>query len=156
MGKMCKLWQKALISLAFLLESGVAFATWQTNIETAMNNAGISIGTFEQDATEELNTVAEESDKLKDSIVNMAADANQAVRSIVEEVGKWENSYSKTVQNMLTKNTALITSFNQLLAAWSKVEASTPNNDSGSGNNGSNSGNNNSNSGSGNNNSGVW
>ena len=137
-----------------LLESGVAFATWQTNIETAMNNAGTSIGTFEKDATEELQTVAEESDKLKDSIVNMSTDAHQAVRSIVEEVGNWENSYSKTVQNILTKNTALITSFNQLLAAWSKVEASTPNNNSDSGNNGSNSGNNSSNSGNGNNNSG--
>lgn len=137
-----------------LLESGVAFATWQTNIETAMNNAGTSIGTFEKDATEELQTVAEESDKLKDSIVNMSTDAHQAVRSIVEEVGKWENSYSKTIQNMLTKNTALITSFNQLLAAWSKVETATPNNNSDSGNNGSNSGNDSSNSGNGNNNSG--
>lgn len=134
-----------------LLESGVAFATWQTNIETAMNNAGTSIGTFEKDATEELQTVAEESDKLKDSIVNMSTDAHQAVRSIVEEVGNWENSYSKTVQNMLTKNTALITSFNQLLAAWSKVEAATPNNNSDSENNGSSSGNGSSGSSSGNN-----
>lgn len=137
-----------------LLESGVAFATWQTNIETAMNNAGTSIGTFEKDATEELQTVAEESDKLKDSIVNMSTDAHQAIRSIVEEVGNWENSYSKTIQNMLTKNKALITSFNQLLAAWSKVETATPNNNSDSGNNGSNSGNDSSNSGNGNNNSG--
>lgn len=124
-----------------LLESGIAFATWQTNIETAMNNAGTSIGTFEQNATEELNIVAEEYDKLKDSIVNMAADTNQAVRSIVEEVDNWENSYSKTIQNMLTKNTALITSFNQLLAVWSKVEAATLRNSSGSENNGSDSGN---------------
>lgn len=116
-----------------LLSSSDAFATWQTNIETAMQNAGTSIGTFQEDATEVLNTVAEESEETKDSVVDMAETAADKIGEVVEAVVDWENQYSATVQKMLTWNNALITSFNRLIAGWSAVQSSANSSGAGSG-----------------------
>lgn len=116
-----------------LLSSSDAFATWQTNIETAMQNAGTSMGTFQEDATEVLNTVAEESEETKDSVVDMAETAADKIGEVVEAVVDWENQYSATVQKMLTWNNALITSFNRLIAGWSAVQSSANSSGAGSG-----------------------
>ena len=133
-----------------LLSSSDAFATWQTNIETAMQNAGTSMADFEEDATDVLGTVAEESEKTKDSVVNMAEKATNAIGEVVNAVVDWENQYSATVQKMLAWNNALITSFNKLIAGWSAVQSSANSSGAGSGSgngsgsgsgNGSNSGN---------------
>lgn len=117
-----------------LLSSSDAFATWQTNIEMAMQNAGTSMADFEEDATEVLNTVAEESEETKDSVVTMAEEAADAVGEVVDAVINWENQYSSTVQKMITWNNALITSFNQLIAGWSAVQSSANGSGAGSGN----------------------
>lgn len=106
-----------------LLASGEAFSAWQTNIEEAMNNAGTSLGTFEEDATDAMQTVAEESEKTKDQMINDSKDMVDAVNDVVAAVANWETQYSKIVQNMLARNTALVQSFNSLIAAWSKFEA---------------------------------
>ena len=136
-----------------LLSSSDAFATWQTNIEMAMQNAGTSMADFEEDATEVLDTVAEESEKTKDSVVDMADKATSAIGEVVDAVVEWESQYSATVQKMLTWNNALITSFNQLIAGWSAVQNSANSSGAGSGNgndssNGSGNGSSNSRSGS--------
>ena len=124
-----------------LLSSSDAFATWQTNIETAMQNAGTSMADFEEDATDVLGTVAEESEKTKDSVVNMAEEATNAIGEVVNAVVDWENQYSATVQKMLAWNNALITSFNKLIAGWSAVQSSANSSGAGSGSgNGSGSG----------------
>lgn len=124
-----------------LLSSSDAFATWQTNIETAMQNAGTSMADFEEDAADVLGTVAEESEKTKDSVVNMAEEATDAIGEVVNAVVDWENQYSATVQKMLTWNNALITSFNKLIAGWSAVQSSANSSGAGSGSgNGSSSG----------------
>ena len=126
-----------------LLSSSDAFATWQTNIETAMQNAGTSMADFEEDATDVLGTVAEESEKTKDSVVNMAEAATNAIGEVVNAVVDWENQYSATVQKMLAWNNALITSFNKLIAGWSAVQSSANSSGAGSGSgNGSDSGSN--------------
>lgn len=117
-----------------LLASGEAFSTWQTNIEEAMNNAGTSLGTFEEDATDAMQTVAEESEKTKDQMVNDSKDMVDAVNDVVAAVANWETQYSKIVQNMLARNTALVQSFNSLIAAWSKFEAAENAHNSSSGN----------------------
>ena len=119
-----------------LVSSGEAFATWQTNIETAMQNAGTSIGTFQEDAQEVLDTVAEESEETKDSVVDMANTAAEKIGEVVDAVVDWENQYSQTVQKMLAWNNALITSFNQLIAGWSNVQSSANSNGGGDGDNG--------------------
>lgn len=116
-----------------LLSSSDAFATWQTNIETAMQNAGTSMADFEEDATDVLGTVAEESEKTKDSVVNMAEEATDAIGEVVNAVVDWENQYSATVQKMLAWNNALITSFNKLIAGWSAVQSSANSSGAGSG-----------------------
>lgn len=117
-----------------LLASGEAFSTWQANIEEAMNNAGTSIGTFEEDATDTMQTVAEESEKTKDQMVNDSKDMVDAVNDVVAAVANWETQYSKIVQDMLARNTALVQSFNSLIAAWSKFEAAENAHNSSSGN----------------------
>lgn len=117
-----------------LLASGEAFSAWQTNIEEAMNNAGTSLGTFEEDATDAMQTVAEESEKTKDQMVNDSKDMVDAVNDVVAAVANWETQYSKIVQNMLARNTALVQSFNSLIAAWSKFEAAENAHNSSSGN----------------------
>ncbi len=106
-----------------LLASGEAFSTWQANIEEAMNNAGTSLGTFEEDATDAMQTVAEESEKTKDQIKDDSKDMVDAVNDVVAAVTNWETQYSKIVQDMLSRNNALVQSFNSLIAAWSKFEA---------------------------------
>ena len=124
-----------------LLSSSDAFATWQTNIETAMQNAGTSMADFEEDATDVFGTVAEESEKTKDSVVNMAEKTTDAIGEVVNAVVDWENQYSATVQKMLAWNNALITSFNKLIAGWSAVQSSANSSGAGSGSgNGSSSG----------------
>ena len=126
-----------------LLASGEAFSTWQTNIEEAMNNAGTSMGTFEEDATENLNSVAEESETTKDQIVTDSEDMVNAVEDVMDAVARWEDDYSQTVQNMINKNKLLVQSFNSLIAAWSeyKVSAAANDSDSSSSSSGSGSGN---------------
>ena len=129
-----------------LLSSSDAFATWHTNIETAMQNAGTPIADFEEDVTDALGTIAEESEKTKDSVVNMAEKTTDAIGEVVNAVVDWENQYSATVQKMLAWNNALITSFNKLIAGWSAVQSSANSSGAGSGSgngsgNGSNSGN---------------
>lgn len=117
-----------------LLASGEAFSTWQTNIEEAMNNAGTSLGTFEEDATDAMKTVAEESEKTKDQIKNDSKDMVDAVNDVVAAVANWETQYSKIVQGMLDRNTALAESFRKLIAEWSKFEAAENAHNSSSGN----------------------
>ena len=126
-----------------LLASGEAFSTWQANIEEAMNNAGTSMGTFEEDATENLNSVAEESETTKDQIVTDSEDMVNAVEDVMDAVARWEDDYSQTVQNMINKNKLLVQSFNSLIAAWSeyKVSAAANDSDSSSSSSGSGSGN---------------
>lgn len=129
-----------------LLSSSDAFATWQTNIEAAMQNAGTPIADFEEDVTDALGTIAEESEKTKDSVVNMAEKTTDAIGEVVNAVVDWENQYSATVQKMLAWNNALITSFNKLIAGWSAVQSSANSSGAGSGSgngsgNGSNGGN---------------
>lgn len=119
-----------------LLSSSDAFATWQANIEEAMNNAGTSMGTFQEDATEVLDKVAEESDETKESVVDMATDAKDAIGEVVDAVAKWEDDYSKKVQSMLAKNEALAKSFNTLLAAWSQYDDATGDDGGGDGDQG--------------------
>ena len=108
-----------------LVSASEAFATWEANIEEIMEEAGTSIGGFEEDATESLNNVASESEKTKDSVVDMADTAVTKMGEVVTAVVNWENQYSKSVQNILAQNNALITSFNQVIAGWSAYTSAT-------------------------------
>lgn len=62
-----------------------------------MQNAGTSMADFEEDATEVLDTVAEESEKTKDSVVDMADKVTSAIGEVVDAVVDWESQYSATV-----------------------------------------------------------
>jgi hypothetical protein len=129
-----------------LVSSSEALSTWQLNIEEIMQEAGTSISGFETDATTSLDNVAQESEKTKDSVVDMADTAVTKMGEVVTAVANWENAYSKSVQNILAQNNALITSFNQVIAGWSNYTSATGSGgDSGggggTGNDGGNSGN---------------
>lgn len=127
-----------------LTSSSEALSTWQLNIEEIMEEAGTSITGFEGDATTALNTVAEESEKTKDSVVEMADTAVDKMGEVVTAVVNWENQYSRSVQNILAQNNALITSFNQVIAGWSNYTSATGGGgDDGGGNNGGDNGGNN-------------
>ena len=106
-----------------LLSAGSAFSTWQTNIETAMNSAGTSIGTFGDDATETLKAISEASKETKDSVVDMAESAEEAINGVTEAITNWEDAYSKVLKETLAGNEQLINSFNELLRAWSGVSS---------------------------------
>lgn len=106
-----------------LLSAGSAFSTWQTNIETAMNSAGTSIGTFGDDATETLKAISEVSKETKDSVVDMAESAEEAINGVTEAITNWEDAYSKVLKETLAGNEQLINSFNELLRAWSGVSS---------------------------------
>ena len=127
-----------------LTSSSEALSTWQLNIEEIMEEAGTSITGFEGDATTALNTVAEESEKTKDSVVEMADTAVDKMGEVVTAVVNWENQYSRSVQNILAQNNALITSFNQVIAGWSNYTSATGGSgDDGGGSNGRDNGGNN-------------
>ena len=127
-----------------LTSSSEALSTWQLNIEEIMEEAGTSITGFEGDATTALNTVAEESEKTKDSVVEMADTAVDKMGEVVTAVVNWENQYSRSVQNILAQNNALITSFNQVIAGWSNYTSATGGSgDDGGGSTGRNNGGNN-------------
>lgn len=106
-----------------LLSAGSAFSTWQTNIETAMGSAGTSIGTFGDDATETLKAISEASKETKDSVVDMAESAEEAINGVTEAITNWEDAYSKVLKETLAGNEQLINSFNELLRAWSGVSS---------------------------------
>lgn len=106
-----------------LLSAGSAFSTWQTNIETAMNSAGTSIGTFGDDATETLKAISEASKETKDSVVDMAESAEEAINGVTEAITNWEDAYSRILKETLAGNEQLINSFNELLRAWSGVSS---------------------------------
>lgn len=106
-----------------LLSAGSAFSTWQTNIENAMNSAGTSIGTFGDDATETLKAISEASKETKDSVVDMAESAEEAINGVTEAITNWEDAYSKVLKETLAGNEQLINSFNELLRAWSGVSS---------------------------------
>ena len=131
-----------------LTSSSEALSTWQLNIEEIMEEAGTSISGFEEDATTSLDNVAAESEKTKDSVVDMADTAVTKMGEVVTAVASWENAYSKSVQNILAQNNALITSFNQVIAGWSNYTSATGSGGdggsgggTGGGDNGGNSGN---------------
>lgn len=106
-----------------LLSAGSAFSTWQTNIETAMNSAGTSIGTFGDDATETLKAISEASKETKDSVIDMAKSAEEAINGVTEAIINWEDAYSQVLKETLAGNEQLINSFNELLRAWSGVSS---------------------------------
>ena len=137
-----------------LLASSEAFSTWQVNIEEAMNNAGTSIGTFEEDATDSLNSVAEQSEETKDQMVSDAEEIVGAIEEVTSAVVKWEDEYSQAVQKMLNYNTSLIKSFNATIAAWAGFKEASDRNSSSSSSNSSSSSSSSSSSGSGANGSG--
>ena len=112
-----------------LLASSEALSTLQVNIEESMNNAGTSIATFTEDATNNLKSVAEQSEETKDQMVSNAEEMVGAIEEVTSAVIEWENQYSQSVKNMIAMTTPLIKKLYAVVAAWSGAkEASNENN----------------------------
>lgn len=122
-----------------------AFKTWEDNTEETMNNAGTSMEDFSNTMQEEVQILEDKSDEAANSVSEMSQVVVDDMQEIIDAVMNWENQYSNTVDLILTKNEALVKSFNSVLQAWAGYKQGTGTNEADetkkSSSNGSSSGN---------------
>ena len=106
-------------SHGLLYDLNVAYDTWTNNTEAAMNAAGTSIQNFADDMAEDVNDIVDASEQATEEIEKMGKTVEETFTDITDAVENWANTYSAKIDEILTKNTALAQSFNQLLQAWS-------------------------------------
>jgi TP901 family phage tail tape measure protein len=104
------------------LTAADASAEYASNIQDDLTQMGYDADAFDKQMSEDLDEVQEESEALKDSISETAEQAEEDFQGIIDKVETFQSNYSKTIDEILAKNEALVASFNALLASWNQVE----------------------------------
>lgn len=113
-------------SHGLLYDLSQAYETWANNTEAAMNAAGTSVQDFADDMAEDVDDIVEASEEATDAIEDMGEKVEETFADLTTAVQNWSNEYSRIIDEMLQKNTALAESFNKLLQAYSDyTDAST-------------------------------
>lgn len=130
---------------------------WMASMAEAYNLAGESIDTFAQTVGGDFEQIKEESQSLKEQIVEEDLPAmTEAINEVSEAVKSWQETYAEAIKAMLEDTENMIAKYNELLAKWSEVDrkhqaaeqqgnANDANSSTGTQTNGNNSNNNNGN-----------
>ena len=103
-----------------------AFQTYSGNVDTTMELAGTSVEDFANDVRDEVdNEIIPASDRAKDDSEALKNKIVEDVNAIVAAIENWYDMYSQRVDEMLTKNEKLATSFNNLVREMTQFEIST-------------------------------
>jgi TP901 family phage tail tape measure protein len=105
------------------LTAANASAEYASNIKDDLTQMGYDAERFDEEMSEALDSVQEESDFLKGSISETATQAENDFDGIMEKVTTFQSQYSQVISDILQKNEALVESFNKLLKSWNAVES---------------------------------
>lgn len=95
---------------------------WEHEMEAVYEAAGSSIDTFRDTVDSDLDEIQDKGETTASNMESALGEVQSALEQVTSAVVAWEQQYSETVTNMLTKNEQLVASFSALLASWSGVE----------------------------------
>lgn len=110
-------WQQA--SEAAYLAVKNAAQTWKDDTDSIYQSAGTTIENFTRDISRDMNEMSRVGNETALQMEDSLKDVQDAVDNVSRAVLAWETQHSKSVQNMITTNSQLIASFDQMIAAWS-------------------------------------
>lgn len=113
--------------------SSEAYESWGENLNRILEEAGTDVQDFAEDFDTQVQNAIDDSERLSQNIKDTGSDIEQTFADITTAVSNWESSYTKTIDTILEKNTALATSFNTVLASFKEFQVGTGVTDTGTG-----------------------
>lgn len=113
--------------------SSEAYESWGENLNRILEEAGTDVQDFAEEFDTQVQNAIDDSERLSQDIKDTGSDIEQTFADITTAVSNWESSYTKTIDTILEKNTALATSFNTVLASFKEFQVGTGVTDTGTG-----------------------
>ena len=124
----------------FVEKNAEAFDTVKMDIKNASEEMG-----------DDLNQIADDTNKVRDSIIDMGADAEQTIISVIDYAKTWSDEWSAAIDAIISKNELLAKSCDTIISkladaqaandALNQAEADAANQDNGNNGNGNETGN---------------
>ena len=92
---------------------------YYTNLNTAMEAAGTSTGTFSDVLAEDVLSIQTNSEIASEAVKSMAEQMDTSIGNIMTSVEKWQIDYGNQIDLILNKNLQLINSFNDMIKVLS-------------------------------------
>ena len=92
---------------------------YYTNLNTAMEAAGTSTGTFSDVLAEDVLSIQTNSEIASNAVKSMAEQMDTSIGNIMSSVEKWQIDYGNQIDLILNKNLQLINSFNDMIKVLS-------------------------------------
>ena len=92
---------------------------YYTNLNTAMEAAGTSTGTFSDVLAEDVLSIQTNSEIASNAVKSMAEQMDTSIGNIMTSVEKWQIDYGNQIDLILNKNLQLINSFNDMIKVLS-------------------------------------
>lgn len=108
-----------------LYELNNAYAVWVSNTQDAMEAAGTSVSDFADSMADDVEEILDASEEASDGIQEMGDMIVDTFDEIVDAVENWANIYSAKIDEIIAKNEALASSFNQVIQSWSDFDTAT-------------------------------
>ena len=97
---------------------------YYTNLNTAMEAAGTSTGTFSDVLAEDVLSIQTNSEIASNAVKSMAEQMDTSIGNIMSSVEKWQIDYGNQIDLILNKNLQLINSFNDMIKVLSEGDMS--------------------------------
>ena len=111
---------------------GSAYTTYQTNLDTTMQNAGTTMETFGETVDTVVNGengILTQTAALQSDIESKAGLMVEDINSVTAAVTAFELEYQTKTQAIINQNEALKTSFDNVLASWAQYNEQDTNGD---------------------------
>ena len=101
-----------------------AAATYYQNLDSAMEAAGTTTESFAEDTKANIEAIVAASEDGAVAVDAMATEMTEAFSAITDSVTTWQETYGIAMQEIIDSNTAVIESFNDMIAALAIDEGS--------------------------------
>ena len=96
----------------FVEKNAEAFDTVKMDIKNASEEMG-----------DDLNQIADDTNKVRDSIINMGADAEQTIVSVIDYAKTWSDEWSTAIDAIISKNELLAKSCDTIISKLADAQA---------------------------------
>ena len=95
-----------------------AYATYETNVDTAMDNAGTSVSDFSKLVEEETEGVKKDAEEAGDKIANLAEDGKTGFKGLVDAAKEWLDDYQEAMKPYIEENEKWIKSIGDIITKY--------------------------------------
>lgn len=112
-----------------------AYKDWQTNVDTAMTEAGTSVKDFADTMSTEVKNIVDDSDIVVDEIKDLRDEAVDRFNEITTAVSNWATNYSSEIDSVIADTQRMVKEWQAAQAIMSGVTTDTTGGETGGENN---------------------